>query len=123
MAKTQVDENVAMGAVKKIIFKAADIRGKRFTIESKGNKRYIIIPKVVVASGDLFLDFSKTLLEPHAISQIESVVIDVIGLKDKKVTRIEIFKDGTVVYSPKIGRNENEVKKLVKMLSKNSQVN
>lgn len=118
MAKIQVDKNLAFNAVKEIIYRTVNIKGKRFSLG-----KYTIIPKVVVARGDLFLDFSKSLLKKNALDQIESVVIDVIGLRDKKVTQLEIFKDGVVVYSPRIGRNENEVKKLVKMLSTNSQVN
>ena len=118
MAKTRVEKTVAIGAVERVISKAINTKGKRFAIG-----KYTIIPKVVVASGDLFLDFSKSLLRTSVLTKIESVVIDVIGLRDKKVTQLEIFKDGTVVYSPKIGRDETEVKKLVKMLSMNSQVN
>jgi len=118
MAKTRVEKPVAIGAVKKIISKAVNTKGKRFTVG-----KYTIIPKVAVASGDLFLDFSKSLLKTSVFTQIESVVIDVIGLRDKKVTQLEIFKDGTIVYSPKRGRDENEIKKLVKILSMTLQVN
>lgn len=118
MAKTRVERTVAIDAVKKIIWKAINTKGKQFAIG-----KYSIIPRIVVAEGDLFLDFSRTLLDRRAFSRIESVVVDVIGLRKKKATRIEIFKDGTIVYSPKIGRDENEVKKLVEMLAKNAKVN
>ncbi len=113
MARTRVNRDIAKEAIHSLLHRASESGGKRFVV---GNK-YTVIPKVVVAEGGLLLVFSKSLLEFVDLNNLESVIIDVLGLCEDKVTQLEIYSEGTVVYSPGKNRDERKIQEFVKLLA------
>ena len=111
MAKTFINKEIASRAVRYIISIAGE--GKiKFSVG-----KYKVIPKAAVLSDGTLVTYSRSLPVLDAHYGIESVIIDVVGLCKNKVTQIEIYRDGTIVYSPKINRDEEEVKEFVRLLA------
>jgi len=112
MAKTKIESDVAKRAIDFLLRKASENGGRRFHVDG-----YIVIPKAAVTGDGLLLMFTKTLPEYAENYKLESVILDVLGLHENKVTQLEIYENGEVVYSPGKNRNEDEIRKFVKLLA------
>lgn len=112
MAKTKIKSDLARRAISSLLRKGSEKRGKRFQVD-----RYIVIPKAAVTEDGLLLIFTESLPELAERHKLESVIIDVLGLHENKVTQLEIYESGDVVYSPRKNRDENEVQRFVGLLA------
>lgn len=109
MARTEIDKDIVRKAISNLFRKARDNKGKRFTISN-----YTIIPKAIVVDDELLI-----INAPYKINEneLKSVIIDVLGLHGKWVTQLEIYEDGTIIYSPGKNRNENDIKEFIKSIA------
>lgn len=112
MAKTRVKRDLARKAINFLLRKASEDGGKRFQVN-----KYTVIPKAAFTKDGLLLVFTKTLSEFADRYGIESIIIDVFGLHENKVTQLEIYENGEIVYSPGKNRNECEVQEFIKLLA------
>ena len=110
--KTKVERNLARKAINFLLRKASEDGGKRFQVN-----KYTVIPKAAFTKDGLLLVFTKTLLEFAEKYGIESIITDVLGLHGNKVTQLEIYENGEIVYSPRKNRDEREVQKFIELLA------
>ena len=113
MAKTKIKSNLARQAIRFLLRKASEKGGKKFQVDT-----YTVIPKAAVTEDGLLLVFTKTLPELAERYKLESVIIDVLGLHENKVTQLEIYESGDVVYSPGKNRDERKVQKFIELLAR-----
>lgn len=113
MAKTEVKRDIAKRAIEFLLRSASISGGKRFRVN-----KYIVIPKAAVTEDGLLLVFTRALPNFAKNYKLESVIIDVLGLHENKVTQLEIYESGEIVYSPGKNRDEREVRKFVELLAR-----
>ncbi len=114
MAKTKIKRKFAEQAIRYLLCKASESGGKRFRVG-----KYEVIPKAAFTEDGLLLIFTQALPEYASKHKLESIIVDVLGLHENKVTQVEIYENGEVVYSPGRNRDEHDVQRFVEALAKN----
>ncbi len=111
MARMKINREIAEKAIQSLLKIASERGGKRINIE-----KYTLIPKAVVTNDGLLLEFTRSISKLVGYTDIESVIIDVIGLHTNRATQLEICRTGEVVYAPGRNRDKNKIKELIKLL-------